>query len=133
MLIRSTLIRCTKSKIFCRFLPVTHLHSAKQNQFWNSIREHYAPENFKMLRKYGVEILQFNCYSDFSWNQILVNSKGQRTSFLAIVMVLNLNLSSFSRPKFTKIQSWESQKLYECLFLIFKFCQNWFHTKLSGK
>ena len=33
------------------------------------------------LRLHGVKILQFSCHSDFTWNQILVNSNSQKCHF----------------------------------------------------
>ena len=56
------------------------------------IHLHYAPElkNVK-LRLHSVGILQYYCYTDFMWNQILANPNGQKMSFLAIVEVLNIS------------------------------------------
>ena len=63
---------------------------------------------------------QFYGHPDFVWNPILAHSKGPKTSFLAILEVLNFDFGKFeqlSNPKFTKIQSLESLKLSKMTFL----------------
>ena len=72
------------------------------------------------LRLAFVEIWSFYRYSDFTWNQILVNSNGSNILFLAILEVLNFDFSKFEQlpsPKFTKIQSSEFPKLPKMTFL----------------
>ena len=57
----------------------------------------YCCSNFTMLQKLskceeGLTLLKiwwFYCHSDFTWNQILVNSNGPNMSFLAILETLN--------------------------------------------
>ena len=76
----------------------------------------YHFQNVK-LRLDFVEIWSFYRYSDFMWNQILVNSNIPKMSFLAILEILNFDFSKFvhlSSPKFTKIQSSESLKWQKC-------------------
>ena len=63
--------------------------------------EHFCP--FTMLQNLSkCEVkawlcwnLLFYCHSDFMWNQILVNSDGQKLSFLAILEVLNFDFEPF--------------------------------------
>ena len=71
------------------------------------------------LRLGFVEIWSFYRHSDFTRNQILANSNGQKTSFSAILEVLNFDFSKFeqfSSPKFTK-NSNQSLKFPKMTFL----------------
>ena len=66
------------------------------------------------LRLDFVEIWSFNRHSDFTSNQILVNSNGPNMSFLVLLEFLNFDFSIFeqlSSTKFTKIPSSQSLKL----------------------
>ena len=47
------------------------------------------------LRQTGVKMLQFACHSVFMWNQILLNSNGQKVSLLELLQVPNFNFSQF--------------------------------------
>ena len=93
--------------------------------------------NFKnlKLRQHSMKILQFAYQSDFTWNQILVNLNGQKMPFLALLGVLNFNVSKFE--PFLKSQIYPNSKLslWNCKngnFWDSNFCQNCFHAKLSG-
>ena len=72
------------------------------------------------LRLDLVEIWSFYRISDFTWNQLLVNSNGPKMLILAILEVLNFDFSKFeqlSSTKFTKIQSLEALNLPKMTFL----------------
>ena len=60
------------------------------------------------LRIDFAKIWLFYRHSDFTWNQILVNSNGPKMSSLAILEVLNFDFSKsepLTSPKFTSILS----------------------------
>ena len=78
------------------------------------------------------EIWSFYRLSDFTWNQILMNSNGPKMLILTILKFLNFDFCKFeqlSSPKLTKILSSESLKLPKKTFLIVWICQKWFHVK----
>ena len=77
-------------------------------------------------------IFQIYCPTDFTWNQILTYSNGQKVSFFAILEVLNFDFSQFeqlSSPKFTNIQNAEPLKLPKNIFGLFEIAKIWFHVK----
>ena len=86
-------------------------------------------KNFQnvMLSLDFIEIWSYYCCSDFTWNQILVNSYGPKMLFLPIWKVLKSNFSKFeqfSSPKFTKaftsrFESFWSIVLYDTTLTFF--------------
>ena len=86
------------------------------------VRNHFiksqCSRNFQnvKLRQHGVECLQFDSKSDFTWNQILVHSNSQKCHFLALLEFLNFNFSKlepFLKSQNTKnsnFRVWNWQK-----------------------
>ena len=123
---------------------IMHFHDCFSVQFEFMFNSIYSAQislcsrNFQnvKLRLDFVEIWSFYRHSDFTWNQILVNSNGPKMSFLAILEVLNFDFSQFeqlSSPKFTKIQSSGSLKWPKMTFLTVWIRQNLFHVKLEWR
>ena len=59
-----------------------------------------------------MEILQFACHLDFTWNQILVSSNRQQMSILALLEVLNFDFGEFE--PFFKSQICQNAKSRVC-------------------
>ena len=89
------------------------------------------------LRPDFVQIWSFYCYSEFTWNQILVHSNGSKMSFLAILDILNFDFSKFeqlSSPKCTKNSKfWVSEIAKNDIFRPFECTKIWFHVKLEWR
>ena len=84
------------------------------------------------FRLHSVEILQSYCHSNFTWNQILGNSNGQKMSFLAILEFLNFDFSKFeqlSSPTFTKNSKFRVSNALNDIFGPFEFPKIWFHVR----
>ena len=85
------------------------------------------------LRLDLVEIWSFYRISDFTWNQLLVNSNGPKMLILAILEVLNFDFSKFeqlSSSKFTKNSKFKvSEIIQNDIFGPFEFTKIWFHVK----
>ena len=79
-------------------------------------------------------LLKFDhCHSDFTWNPILVNSNGQKMSFLAILEILNFDFSQFeqlSSLKYIKNQNSEPLKLPKMTFWNVWICPNLISHKI---
>ena len=61
------------------------------------------------LRQHGVDILQFASCSNFTWNQIFLNSNDRKISILAFLEVLNSNFG-ITEP-FLKSEIYQNSKL----------------------
>ena len=86
--------------------------------YWFWQQQNYNPlcsRNFQnvKLRLDFVEIWWFHHHSDFTWNQnwwIQMVKKCHFWHFNRFWILILVNLSHFSSPKITKIQSWETLK-----------------------
>ena len=88
------------------------------------------------LRQHGVEIWQFVCHSDFTWNQILVNSDGQKCHFWnywRLWILLLVILSHFSSPNFCQNSKLRVSEILKMVIFEVQILPNWFHAKLSVK
>ena len=88
------------------------------------------------LRLDFVENLSFYRFSDFKWNQTLVNSDGLKMLFLPILEVLKFDFCKFeplSIPIFTKFQicqKWHFLTVWICQNLISRNIWVWVQVKL---
>ena len=80
------------------------------------------------------EIWSFYCHSDFTWNQILANSKSPKMSFLAFLNrdselwnLANLALENCSNLLKSKFRT--SKIVKNDIFGPFEFAKIWFHAK----
>ena len=76
-----------------RFLKAPNLQKLISRKISLNFNTVYIPlcfRNFQnvKLRQHGLGILQFACHTDFTWNQILVDSISPKMSFLAISEIL---------------------------------------------
>ena len=68
---------------------------------WNFHTVHYAPETFKMWSS-GLTLLKFYHYSDFTWNQSLLNSNSPNMSYWQFWILQSLTLGKFGTWKLLK-------------------------------
>ena len=92
--------RESNSKMICNsisvinFIPVVGNPVTKKNHFYNVCLKYTMLQRNVQNVKLRLDFIEIWSYyrlrhSDFTWNQILVNSNGPKMSFLAILEVLN--------------------------------------------
>ena len=85
------------------------------------------------LRLDFVELWSFYRRSDFTWNQVLVNSNGPKMSFLPFLEILNFDFSkiwaTFKSQIYQNSKFWVSEIAKNDNFGQFEFAKMWFHAK----